>query len=178
MPPAAPAMPSSPTAGAECAYWSRPAAELIGQLQTTATGLSSDQARERLARQGDNSLGRSAAVSPWRLFARQFYSPLVLILIFAAVVSAFVGEDQEAAIIGAIVLASCILSFSQEYSASRAMEALKQRISTKASVLRDGRPVSIPSDQIVPGDVLTLSAGSLIPALSWKPATSMSAKLH
>lgn len=164
MPPAAPALPSSPTAGAECAYWSRPAAELIGQLQTTATGLSSDQARERLARQGDNSLGRSAAVSPWRLFARQFYSPLVLILIFAAVVSAFVGEDQEAAIIGAIVLASCILSFSQEYSASRAMEALKQRISTKASVLRDGRPVSIPSDQIVPGDVLTLSAGSLIPA--------------
>lgn len=164
MPPAAPAMPSSPTAGAECAYWSRPAAELIGQLQTTATGLSSDQARERLARQGDNSLGRSAAVSPWRLFARQFYSPLVLILIFAAVVSAFVGEDQEAAIIGAIVLASCILSFSQEYSASRAMEALKQRISTRASVLRDGRPVSIPSDQIVPGDVLTLSAGSLIPA--------------
>lgn len=164
MPPAAPAMPSSPTAGAECAYWSRPAAELIGQLQTTATGLSSDQARERLARQGDNSLGRSAAVWPWRLFARQFYSPLVLILIFAAVVSAFVGEDQEAAIIGAIVLASCILSFSQEYSASRAMEALKQRISTRASVLRDGRPVSIPSDQIVPGDVLTLSAGSLIPA--------------
>ena len=71
--------------------------------------------------------------------ARQFRSPLVLILIFAAIVSAFVGEGSEAAIIGAIVLASCLLSFTQEYGASRAMEALKARIAAL-----EGKPAAKP----------------------------------
>ena len=70
-------------------------------------------------------MGRGSALAA---FARQFRSPLVLILIFAAVVSAFVGEGSEAVIIGIIVLASCVLSFTQEYGASRAMEALTARI--------------------------------------------------
>lgn len=104
---------------------------------------------------------RSQARRPLVVFARQFRSPLVLILIFAAGVSAFAGEGQEAAIIGAIVLASCVLSFTQEYGASRATEALRQRISRKAIVLRDGIECSVAADDIVPGD---LSAGNLIPA--------------
>ena len=97
-------------------------------------------------------------------FARQFRSPLVLILIFAAIVSAFVGEGSEALIIAAIVLASCVLSFTQEYGASRAMEALTARIARKASVLRDGRQMPVAVEDIVPGDVIALSAGNLIPA--------------
>jgi magnesium-transporting ATPase (P-type) len=88
----------------------------------------------------------------------------VLILIFAAIVSAFVGEGSEAAIIGAIVLASCLLSFTQEYGASRAMEALKARIGRRASVLRDGAAASVAVEEIVPGDVVALSAGNLVPA--------------
>ncbi|TIV05479.1 MAG: magnesium-translocating P-type ATPase, partial [Mesorhizobium sp.] len=90
-------------------------------------------------------------------------SPLVLILVFAAAVSVFVGEGHEAAIIGAIVLASCILSFTQEYGASRAMEALQQRISRKATVLRDSFERIVDVENIVPGDVICLSAGNLIP---------------
>ncbi|RVA10282.1 magnesium-translocating P-type ATPase, partial [Mesorhizobium sp. M7A.F.Ca.US.002.01.1.1] len=81
-----------------------------------------------------------------------------------ASVSAFVREGQEAVIIGAIVLASCVLSFTQEYGASRATEALKQRISRKAIVLRDGVECSIAAEDIVPGDLIRLSAGNLIPA--------------
>ncbi len=106
-------------------------------------------------------MGRASALAA---FARQFRSPLVLILIFAAVVSAFVGEGSEAVIIGIIVLASCVLSFTQEYGASRAMEALTARIARKASVLRDGREASVAVGEIVPGDVIRLSAGNLIAA--------------
>lgn len=151
-------------AGPSVAYWSRPVADLTGELQTQADGLSAAEARDRLTRDGPNSLGSSGGAMPLRLFARQFYSPLVLILIFAALVSAFVGEGQEALIVGVIVLASCLLSFSQEYSASKAMETLKKRISAAATVLRDAAEVSVTTEDIVPGDILKLSAGSLIPA--------------
>ncbi|GLK67336.1 magnesium-translocating P-type ATPase [Hansschlegelia plantiphila] len=146
------------------AYWSRPVADVSVELKATMAGLSSDEARSRLMRDGRNSLSSEGGATPLQVFARQFYSPLVLILIFAAIVSAFVGEGHEALIIGVIVLASCALSFSQEYSASRAMETLKKRISSKATILRDGVETTIPTEEIVPGDILRLSAGSLIPA--------------
>ncbi|TGV73860.1 magnesium-translocating P-type ATPase, partial [Mesorhizobium sp. M2D.F.Ca.ET.145.01.1.1] len=93
-----------------------------------------------------NTPASTSGASALAVFARQFRSPLVLILIFAACVSAFVGEGQEAAIIGAIVLASCVLSFTQEYGASLATEALKQRISRKAIVLRDGAECSVAAE--------------------------------
>ncbi|WP_160011179.1 magnesium-translocating P-type ATPase [Rhizobium sp. 18055] len=145
-------------------YWSRPVADLNIELQATTGGLSSDEARARLSRDGRNSLTSEGGATPLRLFARQFYSPLVLILIFAAIVSAVVGEGEEALIIGVIVLASCMLSFTQEYSASKAMDTLKKRISAKATILRDGAETNIPTEEIVPGDILRLSAGSLIAA--------------
>jgi Mg2+-importing ATPase len=97
-------------------------------------------------------------------FARQFRSPLILILIFAAIVSGVVGEGSEAVIIGIIVLASCLLSFTQQYGASRAMQALTARIAPKAMVLRDGQETPLAVAQIVPGDIVRLSAGNLIPA--------------
>jgi len=148
---------------AEHAYWSLEADQLAMQLETSASGLSSANAAGRLARFGPNSLAPPSGRSALAVFARQFRSPLVLILVFAAIVSMFVGEGHEAAIIGAIVLASCILSFTQEYGASRAMQALQQRISRKASVLRDGFERMIDAGDIVPGDVVCLSAGNLIP---------------
>jgi len=109
-------------------------------------------------------IGRRTDASAIGVFVRQFRSPLVLILIFAATVSAFVGEGSEAFIIGIIVLASCVLSFTQEYGASKAMEALTARISHKAMVLRDGAVTPVPVEEIVPGDVIRLSAGNLVPA--------------
>jgi len=145
-------------------YWSVPAATLLADLRSQATGLSTDEAKARLRDAGSNALGRKGGASPLGAFARQFRSPLVLILVFAAIVSAFVGEGGEAIIIGLIVLASCALSFTQEYGASRAMEALTARIARRAQVLRDGQETSIPVEEIVPGDVVRLSAGALIPA--------------
>ncbi|WP_246707134.1 magnesium-translocating P-type ATPase [Mesorhizobium sp. NZP2077] len=146
------------------AYWSIETNDLMLRLETSVSGLASSEAASRLAKFGRNTLASTSSASALAVFARQFRSPLVLILIFAASVSAFVGEGQEAAIIGAIVLASCVLSFTQEYGASRATEALKQRISRKAIVLRDGAECSVAAEEIVPGDVIRLSAGNLIPA--------------
>lgn len=154
-------LPSVPPDGA---YWSIETNELLRRLETSASGLAGSEAASRLARFGRNTPASKSSTSALIVFARQFRSPLVLILIFAASVSAFVGEGQEAAIISAIVLASCVLSFTQEYGASRATEALKQRISRRAIVLRDSAECSIAAEDIVPGDLIRLSAGNLIPA--------------
>jgi Mg2+-importing ATPase len=145
-------------------YWAAPAEKLVTDLRSHAGGLSSAEASTRLRSAGPNAIGREGGASAVAAFARQFRSPLVLILIFAAAVSALVGEGSEAFIIAAIILASCALSFTQEYGASRAMEALKARVSRKASVLRNGTETGVAVEDIVPGDVIRLSAGNLIPA--------------
>jgi Mg2+-importing ATPase len=98
------------------------------------------------------------------LFLNQFKSPIVLILIFATILSAFLKDWVDAIIILLIVLGSALLSFYQEYNANNAAQKLRAQVSLKSEVLRDGKPVSIPSEEIIPGDVVLLSAGSLIPA--------------
>ncbi len=148
----------------DAAYWSRSSSALINELHSTEKGLSAQEASTRLLNAGGNTLSAQGTTTPLKLFLGQFRSPLVLILVFAAVVSAIVGEGHEAIIIGVIVLASCSLSFSQEFSASKAMETLKKRITSKATVLRNGAEVSVATAEIVPGDIVKLSAGSLVPA--------------
>ena len=155
---------SSQDAGVAEAYWAVPAEELMARLGTRRTGLSSDDAGSRLRAMGSNAIESRRDTSAITAFLRQFRSPLVLILIFAAIVSSVVGEGSEALIIGVIVLASCVLSFMQEYGASRAMEALQARITPKAMVLRDGSEIAVAAAEIVPGDILRLSAGNLVAA--------------
>lgn len=137
---------------------------MIGELATTSKGLSSTEARKRLTTVGPNSFTGVSGTTAIATLARQFRSPLVLILVFAAGMSAVVGEGHESIIITAIVLASCLLSFTQEYGASKAVQALREVVAHKATVLRDGAEISVLASDIVPGDVLHLSAGSLIPA--------------
>ena len=146
------------------AYWAKSAGQLAEELGSAPGGLSAAAAQARLRSVGPNVIGRQGGHPTVAAFVRQFRSPLVLILIFAALVSAFVGEGSEAIIITVIVLASCVLSFTQEYGASRAMEALTARIARKATVLREGEQTLVAIEEIVPGDVVMLSAGNLIPA--------------
>lgn len=146
------------------AYWAKPANDVSASLGSGTKGLSTNEAADKLASGGPNRLGNGASASGLIIFLRQFKSPLVLILVFAAIISSLTGETQEAAIIVIIILASCILSFTQEYGASKAMQALRARISRKATVIRDGVESTIDADAIVPGDVVRLSAGNLIPA--------------
>ena len=145
-------------------YWSITPANLLSTLKSTEKGLAQQEVEQRLKQYGPNALEKRQRATALILFLSQFKSPLVLILIFAAIISAFVGEWTDASIVIAVVLGSTILGFVQEYNASNAVEKLRSRVTIKSNVLRDGQPKLIPSEQIVPGDVAVLSAGSLIPA--------------
>jgi Mg2+-importing ATPase len=145
-------------------YWSEEAAELLLQADSARDGLASSEAAARLSQSGPNVLKLRRGVSALRSFFSQFTSPLVLILIFAAAVSVIAGELADALIVIAIVFASAVLSFIQEYSASNAVEKLRAQVTIKATVMRDGKPQTISAEEIVPGDIVLLSAGSLIPA--------------
>ena len=144
-------------------FWSEPPNELFRQLDTTPQGITSAQAEQRLKIVGPNTVQQHKTQSTLSLFLRQFKDPLVLILFFAASVSLFVGEWVDAIIIILIIISSGVLSFIQEYNATTAVEKLLARVQVKATVLRDGIPVAIPVEAVVPGDVVFLKAGSLIP---------------
>ena len=126
--------------------------------------MSAKDARVVLLRVGPNRIQSKERVTALGLFLNQFKSPIVVILIFATVISAFLQDWADAIIILLIVMGSALLSFYQEYNANNAAEKLEEQVSLKTDVLRDGQPASIPTDEIVPGDVVLLSAGSLIPA--------------
>jgi Mg2+-importing ATPase len=145
-------------------YWSHPAAQLLGELGSTQQGLSTAEAQLRLKQIGPNLLKVSKRASAWGLLFDQFKSPLVLILLFAVVVSAFAQEWADALVILSIVIGSALITFAQEYSASNAVEKLRARLVHKVNAFRDGQVQSIAAADVVPGDVLLLSAGSLIPA--------------
>jgi Mg2+-importing ATPase len=145
-------------------YWSQPVDAVAADLHSSAEGLRADDARQRLAQYGPNALKVRERATALGLFLNQFRSPIILILLFATGVSAVLREWVDAVIVLLIVLGSALLSFVQEYNANNAAERLRARLTLKTTVLRDGQPVSIPAEEVVPGDVVLLSAGSLIPA--------------
>ena len=145
-------------------YWSRDASDLATALGSGVGGLTADRATQQLAAFGSNSVEDAPRLSALRLLLRQFESPLVLILAFAAAISLILQQWVDAGIILVIVLGSSLLSFFQEYRASTAVEELKKRLALTAQVLRDGAEQALPVNLIVPGDVILLSAGNLIPA--------------
>jgi Mg2+-importing ATPase len=146
------------------AYWSLAPEQLLSALHTSRNGLQPADAEQRLKQYGLNSVRAQQRTTAVGLLLSQFKSPLVLILIFAAIVSGIVGEWVDASLVLAIVLGSTILGFVQEYTASNAVEKLRSQVTIKSCLLRGGQPQILPSEQVVPGDVVVLSAGSLIPA--------------
>ena len=145
-------------------YWSQDPSALAAALESGPGGLSSDRAAAQLALVGPNSFEDAPRLSALRLLLRQFESPLVLILAFAAAISLVLQQWVDAAIILAIVLGSSLLGFFQEYRASMAVEELKKRLALMCRVVRDGVEQTVPVSAIVPGDLILLSAGNLIPA--------------
>jgi P-type Mg2+ transporter len=145
-------------------YWDQPVESLLTALESTPAGLTTAKAAEKLSSNGPNSLESRKRLSSLGLFFNQFKSPIVLILLVATIISAFVHDWTDSVIILVIVIGSAILSFTQEYNASNAAEKLRQQVSLKTRVVREGREQSIAVEQIVPGDVVLLSAGSLVPA--------------
>lgn len=148
----------------ETPYWSRDAGNLAEALGSTPGGLTTSQASALLAKVGPNSVEDTPHGGTLRLILRQFESPLILILGLAAIISMVLQQWVDAAIILSIVLGSSLLGFIQEYRASQAVEGLKDRLALSSVVLRGGVEMTVPSRQIVPGDLVLLTAGNLIPA--------------
>jgi Mg2+-importing ATPase len=142
----------------------RDSAERVFQrLASAPNGLTSTEARVRLARFGANRLKTKTRATAFILLLGQFKSPIVLILIGAATLSIFLQDATDAGIILGIVLVSGGLGFWQEYGAANAVDKLRAVVETKARALRDGAEVLVPLEEIVPGDVVLLSAGAIIP---------------
>lgn len=148
----------------DSAYWSRDASDLMAELGASAQGLAAAEAAERLRRIGPNAVEDQPRLSAVKLLLHQFESPLVLILLFGALVALFVREWVNASIILVVVVGSALLGFVQEYRASVAVAQLRRRLALTAQVLRDGKLQPVPASEIVPGDVIRLSAGNLVPA--------------
>lgn len=145
-------------------YWSIDLEEVMGMLESSLEGLPAPEAAARLAMYGENVVRPKRHLSQLQLFLNQFKNPIILILLFATAVSAVTGDWFDAQIILLIVLASALLSFYQEYSAGQAIEKLRSKVQVTCSVKRDGKYMDVPSRLVVPGDVVRLSGGNLIPA--------------
>lgn len=145
--------------------WHTLASELVfAHLKSTPAGLTGGEAARRLAEHGPNELKAAHRISPWTILFEQFKNVLIVILLVATALSAFLGHGIEAIAITVIVLFAVLLGFVQEYRAERAIEALRQMAAPTATVLRDGKEVEIPARDLVPGDVVLLRAGNKIPA--------------
>jgi Mg2+-importing ATPase len=138
--------------------------EIFSALQTSAEGLSSSEARRRLELYGPNDISRVRKRPVIIQFLEHFKNILVLILLFAAIISVFVGEITGAVIIIVIIIISVTLDFYQEYRAGSAAELLRQKIITHATVIREGEKQELPLTELVPGDIIVLVAGDIVPA--------------
>jgi Mg2+-importing ATPase len=145
-------------------FWRHSPEELFATLQSRAEGLSEGEAKRRLGRLGPNSLKPSKKGKGISLFLSQFKSPLILLLVGAAILSFSLGAHLDASIICIIVVLSGLLGFFQERGALTALESTLQLVSNKTTVRRGGKESDIATEEIVPGDIVVLNAGDLVPA--------------
>ena len=152
------------TATSEQAWHAEPVEAALEQLQSSAQGLSSDEAARRLATDGPNRL---PARKPRSLLARvltQFNNLLIYVLLASAVVTVLLGHALDAIVILAVVLINAAIGFIQEGRAEKSLEAIRAMLTREASVLRDGRRLTVPAESLVAGDVVLTEAGDRIPA--------------
>ncbi|MEM3366445.1 MAG: HAD-IC family P-type ATPase, partial [Candidatus Methanomethyliaceae archaeon] len=162
-PPEHPARLSSDTIDIKEAI-SLPEEQLLSLLGSSPSGLSSAKATELLGLYGPNEITKRKRRSALSSFLMHLRNPLVIILLIAGAIAGFLGEVMNAIIIYTIVAMSVSLSFYQESKAEKAAESLQRLVATTATVLRDGVRQEIHVNRIVPGDMILLAAGDLVPA--------------
>ena len=146
------------------ALCSLPIEEALRHLETTPQGLSAEEAESRLDQYGPNELTHLKRPGFWGDILRRFKSPLVVQLLVIALVSALIGETKAAVIVSAMILLSVGMSYVLDRRSSRAVESLGKRVQSRSVVLRDGAETEIKISEIVPGDLVLLQSGSIVPA--------------
>ncbi|GAA4044014.1 magnesium-translocating P-type ATPase [Arthrobacter methylotrophus] len=137
--------------------------QVLDHLGSSPAGLTNEEASERLAELGPNAV-RTHRANGWAVLGRQFASPILILLIITAGLSLFLGDATNSIVIGVILLVSVGLGFTNEFRAERASEALHSRVTHRAVVLRDGTTQDVNVTDLVPGDVVHLSLGAIVPA--------------
>jgi Mg2+-importing ATPase len=145
-------------------FWDRPLPELLQLLHTTPAGLTSDDANRRLRLYGPNSFVRESRFAALFSFLRLVANPLVIILLIASGASLALGDRIGGLIIISIVLLSVLLNFVMEFQARHAVEKIQKQVATTAAVIRDGQERELLIAELVPGDIIQLNAGDLVPA--------------
>jgi magnesium-transporting ATPase (P-type) len=138
--------------------------QILDGLQSQATGLTSAEVLQRQQQYGPNALPRKEPPGLFQVFANQFKSPLIYVLVAAALVSLLIQEFSDAIFISAVLLLNAVIGTVQEYSAQRSADALQKMMTTRVRVLREGDAYEIDSEEIVPGDVVLLESGERVPA--------------
>jgi Ca2+-transporting ATPase len=146
------------------AWHTLPVDAVMSHLRSAPQGLAEAEVEGRFARYGPNELQAAGRVSPWAILLQQFKNVLIIILLIATGISAFLGQGVETIAIAVIVLFAVVLGFIQEYRAERAIEALRQMAAPTVTVIRDGQEVEIPARELVPGDLILLHAGDKMAA--------------
>ncbi|HAD13372.1 MAG TPA: magnesium-translocating P-type ATPase, partial [Saprospirales bacterium] len=146
-------------------FWHLPSETVLQDLQSSASdGLGFRQAAKSLARRKINERILPEWWRAFMLFVRQFSSPLVLLLAFAALMSIIMGDWSDSFILLAILLLTGVIGFWQEYRAGKAVEKLRNLMQVHCTVVRDGKPVKIINKDVVPGDIIIFAAGDIVPA--------------
>ncbi|MFQ5987318.1 MAG: calcium-translocating P-type ATPase, SERCA-type [Dehalococcoidia bacterium] len=145
-------------------YHSFEALEVLKSFKSSEKGLTEEEAKNRLKKFGFNELRKERRITALEIFASQFKSFLIIILIFASIISFLLGEITDATVISSIIVLNAILGFVQEYRAEKAIEALKKLAAPKAKVMREGQEAVIQAREVVPGDILLFEAGDCIAA--------------
>jgi Ca2+-transporting ATPase len=138
--------------------------EVFTNLETSEQGLSGSEAEKRLEKYGPNKLPETEGISRLKILLHQFASPLIYILIVAAVVTAFLGEYIDTGVIVAVLILNAVIGYFQEYKAETSVRALKGMVVARARVVREGKEKEIPSEHLVPGDIVLLASGGKVPA--------------
>jgi Ca2+-transporting ATPase len=138
--------------------------DLLDSISSEREGLSSEEVVRRLAEHGPNELQEKAKRTPFMMLFDQFKDFMIIVLIIAAIISGVIGDAADTIAIIVIVGLNAVMGFAQEYRAERAMAALRKMAAHSADVLRDGMPATIPASGLVPGDVVVLEAGKVVPA--------------
>lgn len=144
--------------------WSLPIKEVLNYFKSSEKGLSEKEAKRRLEEYGYNDISTSHKRHVWNIFLAQFTNALVLVLIAAAIIAYLLGEHVDSLVIFSILLINAALGFFQEYKAERSVAELQKYLIAKTKVIRNGELVEIDSRELVPGDILHLSIGDVVPA--------------
>lgn len=148
----------------EAPLWSLPAEKAFAHTDSSPQGLTHGEVLLRLQKYGKNEFTEEKRQAGWQIFLYQFRSPLVFILIIAAVIAYFLGEHLDAVVILAIVVLNSGLGFYQEYKAERSLRELRKFITHHNNVRREGTIISVNSKELVPGDIVYIQRGEIIPA--------------